>query len=85
MYNSLNGEIRKYGDSEYEYELEVEGMNEFDIKRYCNYILEQCHQTYQEWIDGRDEDANIHFRGYYIFEKIGESKYRYFVHSPSTH
>ena len=85
-----SGQIRKYGDSEYEYELEVEGMSEFEVKRYCNFILKQCHQTYEEWNKGRRDDANVHFGGYYKFEQIeklglNKGKYRYFVHSPSTH
>lgn len=80
-----SGQIRKYGDSEYEYELEVEGMCEWEVKRYCNYILKQCHQTFKEWNEGRRISVDIHFGGYYLFEKVGDDKYRYFVHSPSTH
>lgn len=85
-----HGQIRKYGDSEYEYELEVKGMNDFEVKRYCTMILQQCSQTFEEWNKGRRDSANIHFEGYYKFEQFemssyNEGKYRYFVHSPSTH
>ena len=85
-----SGQIRKYGDSEYEYELEVKGMNDFEVKRFCTMILQQCTQTYEEWNKGRKDNANIHFRGYYSFEQIeknsfSEGKYRYFVYKPSTH
>ena len=85
-----SGQIRKYGDSEYEYELEVEGMNDFEVKKYCTMILQQCNQTYQEWNDGRKDNANVYFRGYYKFEQtekidFNKGKYKYFVHSPSTH
>ena len=43
-------------------------MSEFEVKRYCNFILKQCHQTYEEWNKGRRDDANVHFGGYYKFE-----------------
>ena len=62
--------------------LEVEGMGEFELKRYCTRVLQQCSQTYEEW---DKKDINSYFRGYYTFKKIEENKYRYFVHSPSTH
>ena len=83
------GQIKKYGDSKYEYELEIKGMSEFEVKRYCTMILSQCNQTHEEWENGMRDSANIYFKGYYEFEQIekisfNEGKYRYFVHSPST-
>ena len=80
------GQIRKYGDSEYEYELEVKGMNGREVKRFCTMILEPCSQTSEEW---NKDEADSYFRGYYSFEQIekisfSEGRYRYFVHSPST-
>jgi len=85
-----SGQIRKCGDSEYKYELEVKGMSEFEVKRFCTMILKQCNQTYKEWDSDRRDNVNVHFKGYYKFEQIekislGEGRYKYFVHSPSTH
>ena len=85
-----SGQVRKYGHSEYEYELEIKGMNELEIKRYCTMILGQCNQTYEQWNNGNKDSANIYFKGYYEFEQIekisfNEGKYRYFVYKPSTH
>ena len=85
-----NGQIRKYGESEYEYILDVKGMNNYEVKKYCTMILQQCRQTFKEWKEGGKDNANIHFGGYYKFEAIektsyNEGKYKYFVHSPSTH
>lgn len=85
-----NGQTQKYGDLNYEYEIEVRGMSEYDVKIYCTKILNKCNQTKDEW---DKNDLNSYFNGYYEFEKIEGSgygvneqgKYRYYVYIPSTH
>lgn len=75
------GQPRRYADSEYEYILTVDGMSEFEAKKYCTEILQPCKQTKQEWIEGKDS-ADVYFLGYYTFEKIGDNKYRYYMLRP---
>ena len=76
-----NGQPRPYADSFYEYEIEAEGMNEFDVERYCTRILRPCTQTINEW---DKSNADSYFVGYYTFSKIGENKYKYFKLEPYT-
>lgn len=84
------GQVAKYGHSEFEYILDVKGMYDSDIKKYCTELLMPCKQTFEEWENGRNDDDYVYFGGYYIFEQIEETdydegKYRYFVYNPSTH
>lgn len=75
------GQPRPYADSEYEYEIEAEGCNEYTVKDFCTRYLRPCKQTYAEW---NQKDANSYFHGYYEFSKIGENKYRYYKKKPYT-
>jgi hypothetical protein len=73
------GQPRPYADSEYEYEIEVDGMNEFEVKQYCTKVLNPCNQTQAQW---DTHDANSYFQGYYTFYKIDENCYKYTKHVP---
>ena len=76
-----SGQPRAYADSEYEYELEVSGMNYDEVKKYCLMFYSGNALPYETWIADRD-NAGVYFAGYYTFEKIGENKYRFRVHIP---
>ena len=73
------GQPRAYADSDYEYEIEAEGINEFEVKQYCTKVLQQCSQTSEQW---DKHNADSYFRGYYVFSKISENNYKYHVHQP---
>lgn len=73
------GQPRPYADSEYEYEITVENVSEFEILQYCTKVLKPCNQTKEQW---DIHDVNGYFSGYYTFSKIGENKYRYYVLKP---
>jgi len=75
------GQPRSYADSEYEYEIEADGMSEFDVKQYCTKVLKPCNQTREQW---HTNDADSYFHGYYEFSKISENKYRYYKKEPFT-
>ena len=76
-----NGQPRPYADSFYEYEIEAEGMSEFEVKMYCTKVLSPCKQTISQW---DKNNMNSYFEGYYEFSKIGDNKYRYFNLKPFT-
>ncbi|MBR6523483.1 MAG: hypothetical protein IKT39_02590 [Clostridia bacterium] len=75
------GQPRPYADSEYEYILTVEGMNEGEVEYYCKTILRSCRNTYQTWSENKN-DASVYFGGYYKFDKLEDGKYRYFKLEP---
>jgi hypothetical protein len=76
------GQPRAYADSEYEYEIETDGLcSEHTIKQFCTKVLRPCNQTMEEW---NPDNAGSYFGGYYEFSKIGENKYRYYVNKPYT-
>jgi len=75
------GQERPYADSKYEYEIETEDMNDFDVQKFCTKVLKPCSQARSEWNQGFSDSF---FKGYYTFEKLGKNKYRYFVLKPST-
>lgn len=75
------GQPRRYADSEYEYILTVEGMSEFEVKRYCTSVLQPKNFPYGEWCKNK-ENAATYFAGYYMFENLGNGKYKYYVKEP---
>ena len=76
-----DGQPRPYADSEYEYEIEAENLNEYEVERFCKEYLYPCRQTYAQWTKGK-ENMSVYFAGYYVFEQVGENKYRYYVNMP---
>ena len=76
-----DGQPRPYADSEYEYEIEAENLNEYAVKRFCKEYLRPCRQTYAQWVEGK-ENASVYFAGYYVCEQVEENKYRYYVKMP---
>ena len=76
-----SGQPRPYADSEYEYELTVDGMFAHEVKSYCMYVLCACNQDYETWLAGQSSAAT-YFAGYYKFSKTGENKYHYYVLKP---
>ena len=76
------GQPRRYADSEFEYILTVEGMSEFDVKRYCTKVLRPKSYEYAEWLKEKNESAGVYFAGYYTFSKIEDNKYRYYAKEP---
>jgi hypothetical protein len=75
------GDPRSHAGSEYEYEIEAEGCNEYVVKDFCTRYLRPCEQTRDKW---DTKDADSYFHGYYEFSKIGENKYRYYKKEPYT-
>lgn len=73
------GQPRAYADSEYEFEIEAEGMTGYEVKEYCTHVLEPCGQPREKW-DTTNEDS--YFAGYYTFEKTDTNRYRYYVRRP---
>lgn len=72
------GQSRKYGDSEYRYRVEVEGvLSEKKVFKFCRECLNACGVDYDEWShikNGRHifdskETQGIYFNGYYKFNQ----------------
>lgn len=70
------GQVRRYGDSKYIYEI-VSNLPENIVKCFCINILKSNNQTKEEW-----ENKGNYFLGYYEFEKIADNLYRYYVFEP---
>ncbi len=75
------GQPRAYADSRFEYILEVEGMNKWEVEQYCTKILQPNSQKKENF---NSKDAGSYFRGYYELMEIGENKYNYYVFEPYT-
>lgn len=73
------GQPRAYADSEYEFIVKVDGMNEYNVKIFCTQVLYPCSQSIMQW---DKEDPGSYFSGYYSFEKIEDNVYKYYVFRP---
>lgn len=73
------GQPRAYADSEYEFIVKVDGMNEYNVQTYCTQVLYPCSQTIMQW---DKEDPGSYFSGYYSFEKVKDNVYKYYVFRP---
>jgi len=89
-----NGQTRKYGPCEYEYEIHTKGFYLTEVEKFCTDFLRPHFQTLEEWRERKEDDVDAYFRGYHIFKEIEmkiseegcvKGKFSYFVHIPSTH
>ena len=81
-----DGQIRKYADTEYRYQIDVEGeLSEKKVFRFCRECLNNSGVDYQNWSerlnDSIDKNGNMeqvksisYFNGYFTFDKISEEK-----------
>jgi hypothetical protein len=72
---------RKYGDSEYGFRIEVDGILSKDkVLRFCRNCLCGGGVAYEEWekdkngLQDKNDDISTYFNGYYKFDKISEEK-----------
>ena len=70
------GQSRKYGDSEYGFRIEVDGILSKDkVLRFCRNCLNGGGVAYEEWkkdMDGlqdKNDDISTYFNGYYKFSQ----------------
>jgi hypothetical protein len=70
------GQSRKYGDSEYRYRVEVEGvLSDKKVFRFCRECLNGAGISYEEWnkstigLQDKNDDISIYFNGYYKFSQ----------------
>lgn len=75
------GQPRPYADSEYEYIVRTDEKSEWTIEKFCTCVLRPCSQKRSDW-SKRSGDADKYFLGYYIFEKVSENTYKYYVREP---
>jgi len=75
-----DGQIRKYADSEYKYQIDVDGeLSEKKVFRFCRECLNAGGIAFEEWKLLKDvfedkEATSIYFNGYYAFDKLTEEK-----------
>lgn len=75
------GQPHSYGNSEFEFLLTVDGMNNYEVEKYCTEILRHKRQTFSEWQAGK-ANCQVYYEGYYVFEKVGDKQYRYYCLEP---
>lgn len=69
------GQSRKYGDSEYRYRIEVDGvLSEKKAFRFCRECLNSGGIAYEEWLSNTRKtmdraDIDSYFNGYYKFSQ----------------
>lgn len=75
------GQSRKYGDSEYGFRIEVDGILSKDkVLRFCRNCLCGGGVDYEEWnkdmsgLQDKNDDISTYFNGYYKFDKITEEE-----------
>jgi len=70
------GQSRKYGDSEYGFRVEVDGVLSKDkVLRFCRNCLNGGGIAYEEWskdkngLQDKNDDISTYFNGYYKFSQ----------------
>ena len=70
------GQSRKYGDSEYGFRIEVDGILSKDkVLRFCRNCLNGGGIAYEEWnknmsgLQDKNDDISTYFNGYYKFSQ----------------
>ena len=70
------GQSRKYGDSEYGFRIEVDGVLSKDkVLRFCRNCLNGGGVAYDEWekdksgLQDKNDDISTYFNGYYKFSQ----------------
>lgn len=70
------GQSRKYGDSEYRYRVEVDGvLSEKKVFKFCRGCLNGAGISYEDWnksisgLQDKNDDISIYFNGYYQFSQ----------------
>lgn len=70
------GQSRKYGDSEYRYRVEIDGvLSEKKVFRFCRECLNGAGIAYEDWnkstsgLQDKNDDISIYFNGYYKFSQ----------------
>lgn len=77
------GQSKPYGDSEYEWELTTkEDIDEAELLAFCQRLLRENIQTYEEWRMGHNNSASIYFRGYYTLVKKTSDTWIYRIVEP---
>lgn len=73
------GQIARYDDSVYEYIITSEN-DPHTVKRFCRTFIHHARLSKKEWEAA--QTPSDHFAGYYDFEYLGNSRYRYYVFEP---
>ena len=77
------GQPRPYADSEYRWELTTkEDIDEAELLAFCQRFLRKNTQTYDEWKQGHNNSATIHFRGYHTLTKKDDQTWIYKILEP---
>ncbi len=69
-----SGQVRRYGDIEYAYEVRVDEMTMEDVEKYCKENVRKC--------DYKVGEGRPWYEGYYKIDFIGDGKYAYTVREP---
>lgn len=71
-----DGQLRKYADSEYRYQIDVEGgFSQDKVLRFCRNCLNGGGVDYEEWskdmsgLQDKNDDISTYFNGYYKFSQ----------------
>ena len=75
-----DGQARKYGDSIYHYQIDVDGeLSEKKVFRFCRECLNAGGIEHKDWLSNTRKtldsaDIDLYLGGYYMFDKISEEK-----------